>query len=118
VNKRVFIATTWTLAAAVLAVFSTTLLLVPAVGAEEMAAVGAPRLAESVWIWGMVSAAAATALSALAAAYAVGQVGSAAMGVMAEKPEAFGRLLIFVGLAEGIAIYGLIVSVLILTALE
>jgi F0F1-type ATP synthase membrane subunit c/vacuolar-type H+-ATPase subunit K len=33
------------------------------------------------------------------------------------SPELFGRLLIFVGLAEGIAIYGLIVSILILNRL-
>jgi hypothetical protein len=37
------------------------------------------------------------------------QVGTAAIGALAEKPELFARLLIFVGLAEGIAIYGLIV---------
>ena len=36
---------------------------------------------------------------------------------LAEKPELFGRLLIFVGLAEGIAIYGLIISILILNRL-
>ena len=46
-----------------------------------------------------------------------GRVGSAAVGALAEKPELFGRLLIFVGLAEGIAIYGLIVSILILNRL-
>ena len=45
------------------------------------------------------------------------KVGTAAIGALAEKPELFGRLLIFVGLAEGIAIYGLIVSILILNRL-
>ena len=45
------------------------------------------------------------------------KVGAAAIGALAEKPELFGRLLIFVGLAEGIAIYGLIVSILILNRL-
>ena len=39
-------------------------------------------------------------------------MGTAAVGALAEKPELFGRLLIFIGLAEGIAIYGLIVSIL------
>jgi V/A-type H+/Na+-transporting ATPase subunit K len=34
--------------------------------------------------------------------------------VLAEKPEAFGRTLIFMGLAEGIAIYGLVMSILML----
>ena len=41
-------------------------------------------------------------------------VGSAAVGALAEKPELLGRVLILVGLAEGIAIYGLIVAILIL----
>jgi V/A-type H+-transporting ATPase subunit K len=67
--------------------------------------------------WGLVAAAAATALSSLAAGYAVAKVGTAAVGALAEKPELMARLLIFVGLAEGIAIYGLIVSILILNRL-
>ena len=44
-------------------------------------------------------------------------VGSAAIGALAEKPDLFGRVIILVGLAEGIAIYGLIVSILILNQL-
>ncbi len=67
--------------------------------------------------WGLAAAALATGLSALGAAYAVAQVGSAAVGALAEKPELLGRVLILVGLAEGIAIYGLIVSILILNRL-
>ena len=67
--------------------------------------------------WGMMSAAIATAVSALGAAYAVAHVGSAAVGALAEKPELLGRVLILVGLAEGIAIYGLIVAILILNRL-
>lgn len=67
--------------------------------------------------WGMMAAALAAGASALGAAYAVAQVGSAAVGALAEKPELLGRLLIMVGLAEGIAIYGLIVAILILNRL-
>jgi V/A-type H+-transporting ATPase subunit K len=67
--------------------------------------------------WGLAAAAAATAFSSLAAGYAVAKVGTAAVGALAEKPELMARLLIFVGLAEGIAIYGLIVSILILNRL-
>ncbi len=73
-----------------------------------------PVLAPEVWKWGLMAAALATGMSSLGAGYAVGLVGSAAMGALAEKPELFGRLLIFIGLAEGIAIYGIIISVLIL----
>lgn len=50
----------------------------------------------------------------LAAGYAVGKVGAAAIGAATEKPEIFGRAIIFVGLAEGIAIYGLIIAIMLL----
>jgi V/A-type H+-transporting ATPase subunit K len=69
------------------------------------------------WSFGLIAAAVSTALAALGAGFAVARVGTAAIGALAEKPELFGRLLIFVGLAEGIAIYGLIVSILILNRL-
>lgn len=77
----------------------------------------AVALPPEVWRWALVCAAAATGVSTLAAAYAVAKLGSASVGALAEKPDLFGRLVIFVGLAEGIAIYGLIVSVLILNKL-
>jgi V/A-type H+-transporting ATPase subunit K len=64
--------------------------------------------------WGLAAAAAVTALCAIGSAYAVAVVGGAAMGAVAEKPETAGRALVFVGLAEGIAIYGLIVAIMIL----
>ena len=64
--------------------------------------------------WGFMAAAIVAGLGALGAAYAVAVVGAAAMGAVAEKPETAGRALIFVGLAEGIAIYGLIIAVMIL----
>ena len=95
-----------------------TMLLVAAPSAIA-AAVAAPAggLAAEAWSWGLVGAALATGMSSLGAGYAVAKVGTAAIGALAEKPELFGRLLIFVGLAEGIAIYGLIVSILILNRL-
>ncbi len=55
-----------------------------------------------------------TALATIGAGIAVGPVGAAALAVIAEKPEAFGRSLIYLGLAEGIAIYGLVVTILML----
>jgi len=60
------------------------------------------------------AAAAAVGIGAIGAAIAVSSTGSAAVGTIAEKPETFGRALIFVGLAEGIAIYGLIIAFMIL----
>jgi len=53
-------------------------------------------------------------VSCLAAGYAVGRVGSAAIGAVSERPEMFGRALVFVGLAEGIAIYGLIIGIMLM----
>jgi V/A-type H+/Na+-transporting ATPase subunit K len=67
--------------------------------------------------WVFIGAALATGLSSLGAGFAVANAGTAAVGALAEKPELFGRLLIFIGLAEGIAIYGLIVSILMLNRL-
>jgi V/A-type H+-transporting ATPase subunit K len=62
----------------------------------------------------MVGIALPTAVATLAASYAVASIGSAALAVLAERPESFGRSLIFLGLAEGIAIYGLVISILML----
>lgn len=79
-----------------------------------------PALAQEVGGAGGLSGAAlgaalATGLACIGAGIAVGIAGAAAIGGITEKPELLGRTLIFVGLAEGIAIYGLIVSFLILT---
>jgi V/A-type H+-transporting ATPase subunit K len=81
----------------------------------EGAAGGSPP---EVLKWGFLAAAGVTGLSALGAAYAVAVVGGAAMGAVAEKPDLAGRAIVFVGLAEGIAIYGLIVAIMILGYLQ
>ncbi len=65
-------------------------------------------------MWAYISAAASIAFSTIAAGAAVGLVGSAAMGAIGEKPEISGKAIVFLGLAEGIAIYGLIIAILIL----
>lgn len=64
--------------------------------------------------WGYMAAALVTGMSSIGAGLAVGYVGSAAVGAISEKPEMTGRVLIYVGLAEGIAIYGLIIAIMIL----
>ncbi len=61
-----------------------------------------------------IAAALSTGMATLGAGYAVGSVGSSALGAVSEDPKILGKTLIFVGLAEGIAIYGLIISILIL----
>jgi V/A-type H+-transporting ATPase subunit K len=55
-----------------------------------------------------------TAVSVLGAAYAVGRIGSAALGASAEKPELLLRSLPLVGLAEGLAVIGFIVAIALL----
>ncbi len=65
--------------------------------------------------WGFAAAAFSTAIGCVGAGIAVAYVGSAALGAIGEKPELAARALIYVGLAEGIAIYGLIISIMILT---
>lgn len=92
---------------------SVLLLALPAAAQTAPAASAAGLPAEAVG-WALMAAALATGVSSLAGGYAVAKLGTAAVGTLAEKPELFGRLLIFVGLAEGIAIYGVIISILIL----
>jgi V/A-type H+/Na+-transporting ATPase subunit K len=55
-----------------------------------------------------------TALSTIGAGIAVGPIGAASLAAVTEKPEILGRTLIYLGLAEGIAIYGLVISILLL----
>ena len=74
--------------------------------AQDVGAMAAVAVDPSVRTWGFASAAAAAGLSA-----------AAAVGALAEKPELMGRVLVMVGLAEGVAIYGLIVAILILNQL-
>lgn len=63
---------------------------------------------------GLIAAGLSTGMATIGAGYAVGAVGSSALGAVSEDPKILGKTLIFVGLAEGIAIYGLIISILIL----
>ncbi|MGZ4778369.1 MAG: ATP synthase subunit C [Thermoanaerobaculia bacterium] len=77
---------------------------------ERVAAVMPPETMK----WAFLAAALVAGMASVGAAYAVAVVGAAAMGAVAEKPETAGRALIFVGLAEGIAIYGLIIAIMIL----
>ena len=61
-----------------------------------------------------IGAGIAVAGSTIGAGVAVSYTGSAALAAIAEKPEMLGRSLVIVGLAEGIAIYGLIVAIILI----
>lgn len=61
-----------------------------------------------------LAAALSTGLATIGTGVAVGSVGSSAVGAVSEDSSILGKTLIFVGMAEGIAIYGMIISILIL----
>jgi V/A-type H+-transporting ATPase subunit K len=86
---------------------------VPAVALLELAQ-AAPTGASPSQGMAFLAAAIAVAASAIGAAIAVAYTGAAALAAVSEKPELFGRSIVIVGLAEGIAIYGLIIAILIL----
>ena len=68
---------------------------------------------------GMIALAAGLAIAVAGGAAALGMAsaGSAAIGAMAEKPEIFGKALIFVVFIEAVAIYGFVIAFLLTQAL-
>ena len=81
--------------------------------AEDAAAASAASAASAGAIK-YLAAAIAVGLACIAGGMAVGKIGAAAMGAMSENPELSGKALPFVGLAEGICLWGMLVGVLIL----
>jgi V/A-type H+-transporting ATPase subunit K len=85
------------------------------VHAEEATTTGvAGTLAQGL---GFIAAAIVTSASALGAGFAVASAAPAAIGAISENSENFGKAMIFVALAEGVAIYGLLISILIINKL-
>ena len=81
---------------------------VPAYAASTSTASGHdPRAA-------LLGAAIAVAGSTIGAGFAVAYTGAAALAAISEKPEMFGRAMVIVGLAEGIAIYGVVIAILLM----
>ena len=62
----------------------------------------------------LLGAAIAVAGSTIGAAIAVAYTGAAALAAISEKPEMFGRAMVIVGLAEGIAIYGVVIAIMLI----
>ena len=62
----------------------------------------------------LLGAGIAVAGSTIGAGIAVAYTGAAAIAAMSERPELFGRTMVIVGLAEGIAIYGLIIGIILI----
>lgn len=82
--------------------------------ASEAATAAAGGVASSAEGLKYIGAALSTGLSGIGAGIAVAISGSAAIGAISENEKLLGKTIIFVGLAEGIAIYGLIISIMIL----
>lgn len=62
----------------------------------------------------LIGAAIAVAAASIGASIAVAYTGAAALAALSERPELFGRAMVIVGLAEGIAIYGLVVAIILI----
>jgi len=78
--------------------------------AQETAATASSTIAGIKYL----AAALAVGIACIAGGMAVGRIGAAAMGAMSEDPELSGKALPFVGLAEGICLWGFLVALLII----
>ncbi len=85
-----------------------------ALGGEVQAAGEAANTATMATGMGYLAAALATSLSGIGSGIAVASSASAALGAISEDQSVFGKSMIFVAMAEGIALYGLIISFMIL----
>jgi V/A-type H+-transporting ATPase subunit K len=116
---RVFLGINAVLVAAALMVLVVAAASDPAVAQSGVDAAGpsvpaaATTTTDSNWA-ALLGAAIAVAGSSIGAAIAVAYTGAAALATMSERPELFGRAMVIVGLAEGIAIYGLIVAIILI----
>lgn len=86
--------------------------LIPAFAADDVSFSGSTAQG-----YGFLAAAIATSASSIGAGIAVAKAAPAAIGAISENPDNFGKGMIFVALAEGVAIYGLLISILILNRL-
>ena len=84
-----------------------------AVSAADAAEAAAAASASAAGL-GYLAAALVTGLSAIGAGIAVAAAAPAAIGAFSEDAKNFGKALIFVALGEGVALYGLLISILIL----
>ena len=83
-------------------------------GDPVQAADTAENVASNATGFGYLAAALSTGLSCVGGGIAVASAASAALGAISEDSSALGKSLIFVGFAEGVCLYGLIISFMIL----
>jgi V/A-type H+-transporting ATPase subunit K len=114
---RVLVAIDAAVAVGAMVLLGVALSATPALGtAATVATATDPGAATGTGIGGaaLFAAAIAVAGSSIGAAFAVAYTGSAALAAMSERPEVFGRAMVVVGLAEGIAIYGLVIAMIMI----
>jgi V/A-type H+-transporting ATPase subunit K len=112
---RVFIGVNVVLMAAALVVLVVAATADPVAASSAASALPAADPVSSSSNWAaLMGADIAVAGSSIGAAIAVAYTGAAALATMSERPELFGRAMVIVGLAEGIAIYGLIVAIILI----
>ena len=86
-------------------------------GGSVQAADSAQKAAGIATGLGYIAAALSTGMSCVGGGVAVASAASAALGAISEDSSVLGKSLIFVGLAEGVCLYGLIISFMILGTL-
>jgi V/A-type H+-transporting ATPase subunit K len=96
----------------ILAVMAFALLVAFGAAAQQSGTAAAGGIPEAGWKY--LAAAIAVGLACIAGGIAVGQIGAAAMGAMSENPELSGKALPYVGLAEGICLWGFLVALFII----
>ena len=77
----------------------------------------AEAAASSATGWGYLAAGISTGLSCIGGGIAVGGSAPAAIGATSEDPKNFGKSIIFVALGEGCALYGMLISIMIISSL-
>ena len=85
--------------------------------ADANAAAEAASAASNATGLGYISAGLSTGLSCIGGGIAVGGSAPAAIGATSEDPKNFGKSIIFVALGEGCALYGMLISIMIITSL-
>ncbi len=97
-----------------LMVFSAVFFLSQSAEAAEATATSAEGIAKGM---GYLSAALSVGLTSIGGGIAVASSASAALGALSENDGIFGKALVMVGLAEGVALYGLLVAFMIISKL-
>ncbi|MFJ9282830.1 ATPase [Kitasatospora aureofaciens] len=113
-RRRGRAAVCWLLGVNVLLIGGALALLVTALTSTARADAPAAAASSGSGSAALIGAAIAVAGASIGASLAVAYTGAAAIAALSERPELFGRAMVIVGLAEGIAVYGLVVAILLI----